>query len=205
MLGLQACVSVAPLEPIKNPPTDFRADNVVDVEFLLPAKVGLRCGERGTQAFGIPVFHAMACGNGKLITMPDPCDTFTAGAYAALMCEERSRPALQPVDVPEWQSLLQPAGYTPEARPVPTPLKPRARDTFQLDFVHPAAVRQRCATRGLEVNVSETGDFAACSDGEQITMPNPCMSLEAGWYPRVNRRAKLTPYRRAKLTPPARW
>jgi len=57
VLALSGCVSIAPQEPVKNPPTMFRSDNVVAVEFLNPATVGLRCGERGTQAFGMPVFH----------------------------------------------------------------------------------------------------------------------------------------------------
>lgn len=90
LFGLTGCVSVAPLEPFKNPPTYFRSDNAVDVEFLSPAVVGVRCAERGTAFYGMPVFHAMACGNGKLITMPDPCSTFTGGAYAALACDARN-------------------------------------------------------------------------------------------------------------------
>ena len=90
LFGLTGCVSVAPLEPFKNPPTYFRSDNAVDAEFLSPAVVGVRCAERGTAFYGMPVFHAMACGNGKLITMPDPCSTFTGGAYAALACDARN-------------------------------------------------------------------------------------------------------------------
>lgn len=148
VLALTGCVSIAPLEPVKNPPTLFRSDNVVEVEFLHPAKVGLRCGERGTQAFGMPVFHAMACGNGKLITMPDPCATITGGDYAQLLCDVRSQPATEPAPVPEWQALLQAASYQAPARAAPVPLKPRAANSVQVEFVHPSAVLQRCSTRG---------------------------------------------------------
>jgi len=182
---LSGCVSIAPIEPVKNPPTKFRSDNVVAVEFLNPATVGLRCGERGTKAFGMPVFHAMACGNGKLITMPDPCLTFTGGEYASLLCDQRRRPVAVPAPVPEWQALLQPASYTPAPRPAPTPLKPRASASVKAEFVHPSGVLQRCSTRGLEVTFSEKSDLASCGDSEMLTVPNPCMILEAGWYPRT--------------------
>ncbi len=185
LFALSGCVSIAAIEPIKNPPTKFRSDNVVDVEFLNPARVGLRCGERGTQAFGMPVFHAMACGNGKLITMPDPCLTFTGGDYASLICDQRSRPASAPAPVPEWQALLQPASYPSPARAAPTPLKPRAGASIPVEFVHPSAVLQRCSTRGLEVSVSDDSGLASCGDAEMMTVPNPCMILEAGWYPRT--------------------
>lgn len=185
VFALAGCVSIAPLEPVKNPPTMFRSDNVVEVEFLHPATVGLRCGERGTQAFGMPVFHAMACGNGKLITMPDPCDTITGGDYAQLLCDVRSQPETQAAPVPEWQALLQPASYPATARPAPTPLKPRARNSVQVEFVHPSAVRQRCNTRGLGLVSSEAEDFVSCGDSQLITVPNPCMLLHAGWYPRT--------------------
>jgi len=185
LFALSGCVSIGPIEPIKNPPTKFRSDNVVDVEFLNPARVGLRCGERGTQAFGMPVFHAMACGNGKLITMPDPCLTFTGGDYASLICDQRSRQASAPAPVPEWQALLQPASYPTAARAAPTPLKPRAGASIPVEFVHPSAVLQRCSTRGLEVSVSGGSGLASCGDAEMMTVPNPCMILEAGWYPRT--------------------
>jgi len=185
LFGLAGCVSIAPIEPVKNPPTMFRSDNVVAVEFLNPARVGLRCGERGTEAFGLPVFHAMACGNGKLITMPDPCLTFTGGEYAGLLCDQRSRPAAALAPVPEWQALLQPASYQPAPRPAPTPLKPRAGAGVQVEFVHPSAVLQRCSTRGLEVSVSEKSELASCGNAGMMTVPNPCMILEAGWYPRT--------------------
>ncbi len=185
LMALTGCVSIAPIEPVKNPPTKFRSDNVVAVEFLHPARVGLRCGERGTQAFGVPVFHAMACGNGKLITMPDPCATITGGAYARLVCDQREQPVFEPAPVPEWQGLLQPASFGQAARPAPTPLAPRAGAPVDVEFVHPTAVRQRCATRGLDVLTSEAADFAACGDTRLITLPNPCFALEAGWYTRT--------------------
>jgi len=185
LLGIQACVSVAPLEPIKNPPTSFRSDNTVEVEFLSPAIVGIRCGERGTAFYGMPVFHAMACGNGKLITMPDPCETFTGGSYAELLCDLRRQPAAEPQPVPEWQALIQPASFKAPARPSPTPLKPRARNSVQVEFVHPSAVLQRCNTRGLSVVTASEGEFASCGDSERLTVPNPCMVLTGGWYPRT--------------------
>jgi len=89
----------------------------------------------------------MACGNGKLITMPDPRLTVTGGDYAGLLCDQRSRPAAAPAPVPEWQALLQAASYQAAPRPAPTPLKPRAGASVQVEFVHPSAVLQRCRTR----------------------------------------------------------
>lgn len=183
LLGLAGCVSVAPLEPIKNPPTYFRSDNTVAVEFLAPAVVGVRCAERGTAFFGMPVFHAMACGNGKLITMPEACATFTGGAYAALVCDTRR-------DVKSLRDAVSPflvnasfiAGKTAAFETEETPSE---GGTYKVEFVHPASVGMRCSLLGAPMREGEEDSLRACATPERMILPNPCMSLEAGWYPRT--------------------
>lgn len=186
LFALGGCVSIAPIEPIKNPPTRFRSDNTVEVEFLHPIMVGPRCGERGTALYGVPVFHAMACGNGKLITMPDPCDTITGGAYADLVCELRARVADEPdiPELPDWQTLLQPASFAASGPAAPKGAK-ESSPSVRVEFVHPSAVYQRCETRGLETTVSSEDALPSCGNRTLLTMPNPCMMLTEGWYART--------------------
>ena len=182
LIGLQGCVSVAPLEPIKNPPTNFRSDSTVAVEFLSPAVVGLRCGERGTSFYGMPVFHAMACGNGKLITMPNACETFTGGAYADIVCEtrERSRDLQSTFRGMLISASLSATGST-KVRTEEKALKDGSSIT--VEFIHPASVAQRCLVVGADLVQGE--ELLACAAPDRIVLPNPCMSLEGGWYART--------------------
>mgnify|MGYP003119863788 CR=1 FL=1 len=85
---LAGCMTVAPLEPVKNAPLEFRGDNTVAVEFVSPMLVGARCAQRGAHIFGVPQLSSMGCGDGRMITMPNPCQTITAGWYARLLCHE---------------------------------------------------------------------------------------------------------------------
>ena len=184
LLGLAGCVSVAPLEPIKNPPTYFRSDNTVEVEFLSPAVVGMRCAERGTAFYGMPVFHAMACGNGKLVTMPEACSTFTGGAYAALVCEARR-------DVKALRESISPflwnASFMVGGGATLQTAEQSAGDgnAYKVEFVHPASVVQRCTLLGASVRDGDEEGMKSCSTPERMVLPNPCMLLEDGWYPRT--------------------
>ncbi len=85
---LAGCMTVAPLEPVKNAPLEYRGDNTVAVEFVSPMLVGARCAQRGAHVFGVPQINSMGCGDGRLITMPNPCQTITSGWYARLLCHE---------------------------------------------------------------------------------------------------------------------
>ncbi|WP_156807825.1 hypothetical protein [Henriciella marina] len=85
---LAGCMTVAPLEPVKNAPLEFRGDNTVAVEFVSPMLVGARCAQRGAHIFGVPQLSSMGCGDGRMITMPNPCQTITSGWYARLLCHE---------------------------------------------------------------------------------------------------------------------
>ena len=184
LFALAGCVSVAPLEPIKNPPTIFRSDNSVDVEFLSPAIVGIRCAERGTAFYGMPVFHAMACGNGKLITMPDPCATFTGGAYAELACDARNQAKLLNETI---SPFLINASFTlskTQAREL-SAANASGERAIKVEFVHPASVGQRCFLMGAPVVDGEEEGLRMCAGLDRIVLPNPCMQLEAGWYPRT--------------------
>lgn len=85
---LAGCMTVAPLEPVKNAPLEYRGDNTVAVEFVSPMLVGARCAQRGAHVFGVPQINSMGCGDGRMITMPNPCQTITSGWYARLLCHE---------------------------------------------------------------------------------------------------------------------
>lgn len=87
-LWVGGCVSVQALEPVIIPPAQYRMDNAVPVEFVSPGLVGIRCAQRGVKFLGMPGLNSGACGDGKLITMPNPCLTVTAGWYAATLCHE---------------------------------------------------------------------------------------------------------------------
>ena len=184
LFGLAGCVSVAPLEPIKNPPTNFRADNAVDVEFLSPAVVGVRCAERGTAFYGMPVFHAMACGNGKLITMPDPCATFTGGAYAALACDARNEAKFLNETI---SPFLINASFTAGKKAAREFAEAPASEgrAIRVEFVHPASVYQRCFQLGARLVDGQEEGLRMCAGLDRIVLPNPCMQLEGGWYPRT--------------------
>jgi hypothetical protein len=184
LFGLAGCVSVAPLEPIKNPPTYFRSDNAVDVEFLSPAVVGVRCAERGTAFYGMPVFHAMACGNGKLITMPDPCSTFTGGAYAALACDARNEAKSLSETI---SPFLINASFTVGKKAAREFAEAPASEgqAIKVEFVHPASVGQRCFQLGARVVDGEEEGLRMCAGLDRIVLPNPCMQLEGGWYSRT--------------------
>lgn len=187
---LSGYVSIAPIEPIKNPPLNFRADTSVAVEFLAPTSVGFRCAERGTELFGIPTFHSMACGNGKLITMPDPCMTFTAGDYAALMCEGSRAAQLPRQDrTKPTNGLLVHASFSSDAlrlneRRAPR-IEPSGANKLLIEFVHPASVVANCVSRGLRLSEPEGSAGAFCSDGKVMTAPNPCLAGSASWYSRT--------------------
>lgn len=85
---LAGCMTVAPLEPVKNAPLEYRGDNTVAVEFVSPMLVGARCAQRGAHIFGVPQINSMGCGDDRMITMPNPCQTLTSGWYARLLCHE---------------------------------------------------------------------------------------------------------------------
>ena len=54
--------------------------------------------------------------------------------------------------------------------------------TVTVEFVHPAMVGVRCAERGAKFLGMPGFNSGACADEHLITMPNPCLTLTAGWY-----------------------
>ena len=88
VMSLAGCMSFQPLEPIKNPPLQYRNDTVVPVEFVNPMEVGFRCAERGAKFLNMPGVNSKACASTDLVTMPNPCMTITGGWYAELLCHE---------------------------------------------------------------------------------------------------------------------
>jgi hypothetical protein len=79
---------VQAIEPVISPPGVYQRDNTVQVEFVHPALVGVRCAERGVRFMGMPGLNSGACADEHLITMPNPCYTITAGWYADTLCHE---------------------------------------------------------------------------------------------------------------------
>ncbi len=85
-LPLAGCMSVQALEPVEAPPLAFRGNATVDVEFVAPPMIGARCAQRGARFLGLPAFNAGACADETLVTLPNPCLTFTGGDYASSLC-----------------------------------------------------------------------------------------------------------------------
>ena len=179
--AMTGCVSIAPIEPIKNPPIKFRADTAVMVEFMHPSMVGMKCAKRGASAHGLPV--AMACADTKLMTMPDPCNTFTGGPYAKLLCGGQ-RSARRDEDYFSHASLVS---LDPRLRPrtIHSGSAPKVNGKYLIEFVRPDDVAGRCEARGLEQEVSSDEAITGCASEGWITVSNPCMSLTTGWYART--------------------
>ena len=87
-ISITGCMTFQPIEPIKKPPLEFRKDTVAAVEFVHPTKVGFRCAQRGAKFLALPGINSAACSSTDLVTMPNPCMTFTGGWYAELLCHE---------------------------------------------------------------------------------------------------------------------
>jgi hypothetical protein len=87
-MGLSGCITIQAIEPVISPPGLFQVDATVPVEFVTPTLVGFRCAERGAKFLGLPGINSGACSDTVLMTMPDPCMTITAGAYARILCQE---------------------------------------------------------------------------------------------------------------------
>ena len=174
---LAGCVSIAPIEPVKNPPLKYRANSVVLVEFVHPMKVGLRCAERGASAHGIPI--AMACADRGLMTMPNPCVTITGGSYANIICEQKRRPE----DMPNIFSQISLASVDPRLRPRALNAAQLESHKFILEFARPEDMAARCETRGLTLRVNDKG-LQSCGNKSLMTIANPCLKMGSGWYAR---------------------
>jgi hypothetical protein len=79
-LSLAGCAAVIALDPVQEPPPQFRGDVTARIEFVAPERVSLRCMERG-----VP-YLANACTGQGLMTMPNPCGF--SDAYAKIACHE---------------------------------------------------------------------------------------------------------------------
>ena len=175
---LTGCVTIQAIEPVMEPPAAYQVDALAPVEFLHPTAVGFRCAERGAKLFGLPGINAMACADRTLITMPDPCVTLTAGAYAAALCAgaERLRADDGQNDDPASPRLIQASLRAPGAAPA-LPLA--------IEFVAPDSVAYRCAERGAKMLPSDDENGQACFDDVLLTVSNPCTLTDGGWYARL--------------------
>lgn len=88
VMSLAGCMTIQPIDPIKNPPLQYRNDTIVPVEFVNPMEVGFRCAERGAKFLNMPGVNSKACASPDLVTVPNPCMTITGGWYAELLCHE---------------------------------------------------------------------------------------------------------------------
>jgi hypothetical protein len=226
---LPGCITVQAIEPVLSPPPVYQIDVSVPVEFVSPPLVGFRCAERGAKFLGMPGLNSGACADQNLVTMPDPCLTFTSGWYGEVLCREitparaarrageealieaglsrspgdladstaasvDAAPSLRPQDETParaglYRTSLSLAG-TGTSRPgatarvpVPSPGPNLGTTRLQVEFIAPQRVAYRCAERGAKFNAGS--DFGACRDETLVTMPNPCLTITAGWYART--------------------
>ncbi len=175
---LTGCVTIQAIEPVMEPPTAYQVDALAPVEFLHPTAVGFRCAERGAKLFGLPGISSMACADRTLITMPDPCVTLTAGAYAAALCAgaERLRADFGQEEDPSSARLIRASLRAPAAAPA-LPIA--------IEFVAPNQVAFRCAERGAKMLPADDENGQACVDDILLTVSNPCTLADGGWYARL--------------------
>ena len=185
LMALHGCVSIAAIEPIKNPPVNYQADISVQVEFLHPAEVGVRCAERGAAFFGVPTISSMACSNTKLVTAPNPCATLTGGWYAELLCAQIAHSNGWDPGRTQDEAVLQTASLNLEdayglgSAPGADYRKSKA---LRVEFLSPSKVGMRCASRGATAYGRPTLNGMGCSNTVMMTVMNPCDLKDAGWY-----------------------
>lgn len=193
---LGGCVTFQPMEIVLSPPSNYQLDVATKVEFAHPTMVGMRCAERGAKFLGLPGINSGACSDENLMTMPDPCQTFTGGPYAGYLCREldtltvrneTSKADSQPA--PATSSAMQATriGYKPSpVKPVAAAAKTSAGVTASpVEFVKPGQLAYRCAERGAKLMRDPTGNWGSCSDGVMLTVANPCYVDFDGWYARM--------------------
>lgn len=184
-LAVSGCMSIAAIEPVKNPPVNYQADVAVQVEFLHPARVGTRCAERGVSIFGLPAPGAMACANQKLMTIPNPCDTVTGGWYAEAVCAEIAHTRGWEPAAPKGKSFLMNADWLPDQtfglRAQPEGAY-RDATAMRVEFVDSQEIGLRCAERGAVAFGKPTLNALSCSNAAMMTLPNPCSVVDGGWY-----------------------
>lgn len=161
VLLMAGCVSLAAVEPVAAPPSQFRVDATTDVEFLPPRAVGGRCAQRGGKVFGLPAFSAMACANTQLMTMPDPCAVKPRTRYSDMLCE-----------------TLNLGESTDET----TQAETHSKRLLLIEFVHPDDLVWRCSERSGLYSDMEDGKIVACRNSVMMTVINPCLSEARGWY-----------------------
>ena len=123
-LILAACGETQGIEPILSPPGVYQQGTKVSVEFVHPARVGLRCAERGAKFLGLPAINSGACADRHLMTLPNPCySTQTGGWYARLVCHELAHVNGWPADhtggTLRRQTPIRPASESPAAKGEP--------------------------------------------------------------------------------------
>lgn len=124
LIACAGCANMAAIEPIKAPPKEMRFDTSVEVEFVHPAKVGVRCANRGASYFGLPSINAGACSDTVLMTVPNPCYVIGGGWYASLLCHELGH-------ANGWQVNHEGGSYLPSAPIQPASESPEAKAAAQ--------------------------------------------------------------------------
>lgn len=180
-LACSGCVTLQALEPVVEPPAEYRSDKAVDVEFLPALAVGLRCAERGARFMGLPGINSSACADAKLITMLDPCATVTAGPYAEALCAARrslrtAAPLQYSADTTEVQHIAVVA-FT-EA-----PTGPNESVGQRVYFVHPGRLKSECGKSSIQLPSEPSRRY--CVSGGTILLANPCSTPEPRWYERT--------------------
>ncbi|KCZ47256.1 hypothetical protein HY17_19135 [Hyphomonas sp. CY54-11-8] len=207
LISLPACISVQAIEHVAAPPSFYEGDVTVPVEFVPPPMVGMRCAERGSKFLGLPGFNAGACADEQLVTMPDPCMTFTGGAFAGALCQQfeiaqQDKPepvSLQPASAKadprsamltnaSWEAdvatLPKASRYTVASTPVAQKREQEDR-IVPVEFAAPGMIEYRCAERGAKFVDDRGSGVIACADSALITISNPCALSDGGWYART--------------------
>jgi hypothetical protein len=181
-LTTSGCLSIQAIEPVLAPPARFQADVSVDVEFLPPGQVGLRCAERGAKFLGLPGINASACANASLVTMLDPCMTITAGSYAEAVCASRLAATPRHSDATS-NSAGQLVRISSSSGKSSQPTRNGVAAAIRVHFVDQVQLAATCQAQNLQLMGELTSQY--CAGAEVLTLANPCRSPNPGWYERT--------------------
>jgi len=179
------CITVQAIEPVQAPPVSFQDDVLTRIEFMHPTQIGLRCSERGAEFLGMPALSAGGCADRNLITMIDPCKTFTAGRYAAELCQLmtaygdlRAMPGANLGAVSYTDDTVISAAQTLQsaAQSMPSP-------SIRIDFVSADEIAFQC--RSADGNSPIAEGPLVCRVGDRLVASNPCTANAPSWYERT--------------------
>jgi hypothetical protein len=123
-----------------------------------------------------------ACADTQMITMIDPCETFTAGAFARILCIDYLKVK------GAAEKGLRKVNNTPNLIRIAASTSSRDDDgrragVRRIDFRQPADLSDACREQETPLQTDEGIPF--CSTDDRVLIANPCALSARGWYERT--------------------